>query len=1102
MASSHPTRPVSLAVERLEGRELPSAGSWLVEPFQRGTPTGLPSGWGQWNSDPQNRVFQTDAGGAGLGDQGHLLSSASSVASGRAWLNTNYSADLEVSAAIFLSTTVPVQLLVRGANLNTTAPTYYAASVIRGTEIQLLEVNRGVTTVLGTVRSVDYISGKWVTLKIRAEGDTLRVYLNRGDTNQYLGADGKWSRTPVAAIEKVDPTIRTGGQVGFARPSKIAGDVPIDSLRIGSVDAGPSGNLREERFAGGAANRLPAGWSQHVGGAGVTVATLGDETLDLSAGSTTGQARIWMTQPVPTDVQVTSSIFVDSLAPAGIFARGSNVGTSRPTYYGLTVKRGLEIELVKVVNGVGTTLVHLDSTGWQSGVWIQASLVVKGNQLRVQISRSDTGQYLGATGDWGLSPVWAMSLTDGSIASGGLAGLSRGSGVAGDLLFDNFLVNAAPVNMTWPTAIPTEADKPTTIQTPPGDTDPIPTPAPTPTPVPAPVPTPRPVPVPVPVPTPLPIPIPVGNPALPSVRRHYAHVRVAALAYYGTPMTSYEQTLLRNSVDLVIPNIAFLDGISAITPTTPQLIYTNTTNLYLSLLTDWLTYADRNGYDREAAFYHVKEASRAEGMSASATLVNNFWAVFRGSNATDWADITSTARSGTGTNAFAATGEAVAIGYTEKFREINVSLSSGATGNWRGDFEYASAVDANGNATRWSRLTTLGDTTGGLRRSGQYLFDPPRDWVTASVNGSARYYYVRIATGVGGVAPVFRTILGRDYVQQNGQMGTIPAFDSIADRDGDGYLNDAEYARRRSGFNARFEYESRLSFPYYGPNRFATNVGSVEFRNWAVDYHRRILVSQPKASGFFVDNSTGRLPVDPTTIIEPVGQYATQYGDLLGILNRSLGSKWIVSNTAGGGASVNSQIANGVTYLEEFAIRPLQANHVMFEDLAATVAYRRTLNGGRAYEILDSLTTQVALTDPRAMTTTLAMYYLMADPNLSFLMINGGKAPASSWTEHWTNAINFNVGRPTSAFTKIASGLDPSNRSLEYKVYQRRYENALVLYKPLSYTRGISGTIADNTATVQQLDGSYRVVRNDGTLGPAVRQVSLRNGEGVVLARA
>lgn len=1088
MASSLPPRPVSLAVERLESRELPSAGSWLVEPFQNQTASGLPGGWNQWNSDPATPAFQLDAAGAGLGDQGRLLSSGSSVSSGRAWLNTNYSSDLEVSAAVYLGTTVPVQLLVRGANLNTSTPTYYAASIIRGTEIQLLEVNRGLTTVLGTVKSTEYISGKWVTLKIRAEGDTLRVYLNRGDTNQYLGADGRWSRTPVAAIEKIDATIRTGGQVGFARPAKFSGDVPIDSLRIGSVDSGSNANIREERFATAAADRLPAGWSQYTSGGAVAVSTLGDETLDISATST-AQARLWMTQPVPTDVQVTSSIYVDSLTPAGVFARGSNVNTARPTYYGLTVQRGLQIELVKVVNGAGTRLASINTTGWQSGIWIQTSMVIKGNQLRVQISRSDTGQYLDSAGDWGLAPVWAISLTDGSIASGGLAGLSRGSGVGGDLLFDNFLVNAAPTNLTWATAIPTEADKPTTLPSP---VDPGPTPTPTPTP------NPTPAPAPIPIPTP----VPVANPALPAVPRHYGHIRVAALAYYGTPMTAFEQRLLRESIDLVIPNISFLNSIAQTSPTTPQLVYTNTTNLYLSLLTDWLAYADRNRYDRESAFYHVNKASRADGMSASATPVSNFWAVFRGSNATDWANITSATRSGTNANSFATAGESVALGYTEKFREINVTLQSGATGNWRGDLEYVSAVDANGNPTSWSRLSTLSDSTGGLRRSGQYLFDPPRDWVTASVNGSARLYFVRVVTSVGGVAPVFKTILGRDYVQQVGQVGTIPAFDSTADRDGDGYLNDAEYARRRNGFNARFEYESRLTFPYYGPNRFATNVGSVEFRNWVVDYHRRVLQTLPNASGFFVDNSTGRLPVDSTSIIEPVNQYAQQYGDLLGILNRSLGSKWIVSNTAGGGASVNSQVANGVTYLEEFAIRPLQANHVMFEDLAATIAFRRTLNGGKAYEILDSLTTQVALTDPRAMTTTLAMYYLLADPNLSMLMINGGKAPASSWTEHWTDAIKFNVGRPLGAFTQINSGQDPSNSSLQYKVYQRKYQNATVIYKPLAYTRGISGTIADNTATVQRLDGNYRIVRNDGTLGPVVTQVSLRNGEGIVLARA
>ena len=1093
MAPSIPLRPIPLSVERLENRDLLSAGSWLVEPFQSGNSSGLPGGWSQWSSDALTPAFRIDAAGAGLGDQGRLLSSATSPASGRAWLNTVYSSNLEISAAVYLGTTIPIQLLVRGNGLGSATPTYYAASVIRGTEIQLLEVNRGITTVLGTVKSDEYISGKWVTLKIRAEGDSLRVYLNRGDTNQYLGADGTWSRTPVAAIDRVDSTIRTGGQVGFARPAKIAGDVPIDSLRIGSIDSAQNAYLREERFAGAAADKLPSGWSQYTVAGTVTTSTLGDETLDLAA-SSTGQARIWMTQPVPTDVQVTSSVYIDSLTPAGIFARGSSISTARPTYYGLTVKRGVEVQLVKMVNGVGTTLGTLDSNGWTSGIWIQASLVVKGNQLFVQISRSDTGQYLDADGNWGLAPTWAMKRTDDSIRAGGLAGLSRGSGVGGDLLFDNFLVNAPAVNPALPTAIPTEADKPSTITPPVIE--------PTPTPVPVPTPHPTPVPIPTPSPTPIPTPIPVGNPALPAVPRHFGYIRVAALAYHGTPMTAYEQNLLRTGIDLVIPNTAFVDSISAISKNTPQLIYTNATNLYLSLLTDWLAYADRMGYDREAAFYHVNTASRADGMSASAVPVNNFWAVLRGSHVTDWADITSAARSGTSTNAFAIAGEAVAIGNTEKFRELNVSLQTGATGNWRGDLEYVSAVDASGNPTRWSRLTTLSDSTGGLRRSGQYLFDPPSNWVTATINGSARYYYIRVATSVGGVAPVFKTILGRDYVNQTGGVGTIPAFDKSADTNGDGYLSDAEYTRRRTGFNARFEYESRLTFPYYGPNRFATNVGSVEFRNWTIDYHRRILAANPKVSGFFVDNSTGRLPVNPAGLLEDVNSYAAQYGALLGALNKSLGSKWIVSNTAGGGASVNSQVANGVTYLEEFAIRPLQANHVMFEDLSATVAYRRTLNGGKAYEILDSLTTQVALTDPRAMTSTLAMYYLLADPDKSFLMINGGKSPNSSWTEHWTDAIKYDVGRPTGTWSQLSSGQDPSNSALQYKVYERKYANALIVYKPLSYTRGVNGTIADNTATVQRLGGSYRIVRNDGTLGPVVTQVSLRNGEGMILAKA
>jgi hypothetical protein len=96
-----------------------------------------------------------------------------------------------------------------------------------------------------------------------------------------------------------------------------------------------------------------------------------------------------------------------------------------------------------------------------------------------------------------------------------------------------------------------------------------------------------------------------------------------------------------------------------------------------------------------------------------------------------------------------------------------------------------------------------------------------------------------------------------------------------------------------------------------------------------------------------------------------------------------------------------------------------------------------------------------------------------------------------------------NVGLPTAAMTTFATGKDPQNASLTYKVYSRSYGNALVLYKPRSYTAGVgTGTTDDATATTHALNGSYRAVNADGTLGPVITQITLRNGEGAVLIKA
>ncbi len=1072
-----------LALEALEHRDLLSSTP-ITESFRSSTTTGLPTGWAQWSSDG-SRAFEVSSL-AGLGDSGRLETSGRSNVSGRSWLSAVQPADLDVTASILLTSVTPVELLVRGQNLSGSTATYYAASIVRGGEVQLLRVVNGQTTTLARVKSVEWVSNQWVTVTLRAEGDQLQVQVHRSDTNQYLGFDGKWSRDARAAIATTDGSIRNSGLVGFTRPARTADTIALDNLRVVPLATVTAARdvLFEDRFDQNRPGTLSSSWGQFTAApAGTfTIGTETDATLRITTPSSV-VTRLWQNRTLPSNVQVSSSIYVDSLIPVTVAARGTSLHGTSPSYYGLTIRRGLDVSLVAMVNNRETVLGTLKSREYVSGVWVQAEITVVGNQLRAQVFRSDTGQYLRSDGNWSLSPTWAMSVTDTKITSGERVGLVRGAGPAGTLIFDNFIVTAAPTSLTSAEPIPTGLDKTgTPLVTTPEDR------------VPSPITQPM-----VPPPS-----APATNPALPQVPRKFSHIRVANLAYHGTPFGAFETNLLRTGVDLVVPNATFLDTIEQVAPTTPQFVYTNVSNIYLGLYTDWLDYADRNRVSRESAFYHVTTPTPFIGLSASSVEVNKFWGFFRGTDAS-WQNITSNARQANTTFRLGDLNQSVAIGLPEKFRELNFDLQSGAGSGWRGVYEYVSAVDANGKPTRWSTLTTITNTTAGMIRDGQVTFDPPRDWVTASLNGTARMFYLRVRTTGSGTAPLVNTITGRDYTNFLGAQrgGVVPAFDSVADADRDGYLNDREWANRRPGFNARFVYESRVFYPSYGPNRFATNVANPAFQAWAVDYHIRAIKAQPLADGFFVDNSIGKLAIDPNSIQESFTNYANDYGQLLGIINQRLGTgKWLLANTAGAGTAAEPIARAGVSFLEEFALRPVSANHVQVDDLAAMLKYRRQLSGGTAYEILDSLPQGLDALDSRVQIATLAFYYLVADPNLSMLMINGGNEPNTAWNRHWIEAIRFNVGRPIGDHRVLAQGADPSNPALTYKVYRRDYSNAIVLYKPLSYTRGVNGTLTNASATTHILDGWYRPVNADGTLGTAINRITLRNGEGAVLARA
>src|SRR6266851_33431 len=218
MAKSRRKHTARLKVERLESRVVPTTAPWMLETFEQSAIGVLPSGWGQHSSDPsatiQTTTTQAQASTAGL------QSSGTSSATSLAWLNNSVPADAQVSASVYLDTLIPAQIIARGQNLDTDTPSYYAVSVTRGVQLQLLRVVNGQSTVLQTLQSGSWRSGQWVRVSLTTVGNALKVQVFRTDTAQYLAADGTWQMPPTEAIVANDTAITSGGSAGLGRSAQ------------------------------------------------------------------------------------------------------------------------------------------------------------------------------------------------------------------------------------------------------------------------------------------------------------------------------------------------------------------------------------------------------------------------------------------------------------------------------------------------------------------------------------------------------------------------------------------------------------------------------------------------------------------------------------------------------------------------------------------------------------------------------------------------------------------------------------------------------------------------------------------------------------------
>lgn len=1122
--------------EGLEAREVPSSVP-VAESFDTVRPPAVPSGWAAWANSPS--VPYITSGLAAATGPASLASLGSAAVTSRFWDTDTVPADTSAAVSVRVGSPAPLSVLARGQNLDGTSANFLAAVYSPAGRVDLVEVTAGVSRTIATVNTGSLPFGSWLRVTLKPAGGTAAVDVQRQDTGQFLSPSGTWQTAAATALTAAVTWTPTTGVVGVGRLTGGTGTGFVDDF----VATPPT--TTKESFDTTPAGSLPSGWSgwKNDTSAGFAVSptrALSPANGLASTGGSVSASRAWLTTPAGADVQVSAAVYADSLIPAVVYARGANLDTAAPTYYGAVVTRGVGVRLVAVVNGVETTLGEVKSLAYTSGQWLKVTVTTRGDSVRVVVFRTDTGRWLSADGDWVDMPEPALDVTDTRVRTGGLVGVGRGALTAGTVTFDDFEVRSA-ADATGPqlTVVPSQTGsavagdvtfratasaagpaarrvefrldgvlKSATAAAPADwtlDTTllangvheltvraidvvgnvgtatvrfTVNNPNPTPPPV---------------------------RPALPA---HFDHIRIAALAYDGTPLDAFELQKLRDAVDLVIPNTRYLTAIDAAAPGTPQLVYTNLSNLYQGLLTDWLNYADATGVSRELAFYHVSRATPWANSSPSSQPVNQFWGVYRTQSTGSPTDLTAAARGGrTFGTAFGGVDSAVAVGYVEKFREINVDLSKRAQAGWRGVVEYAAAVDANGNVTQWKTLTILADGTAGFTASGRLTFDPPADWVAGKVPGTADpLFYVRVRTtaGTAAQAPEARTILGRDYAGANGtDRGVIPAFDFAADKNGDGYLSDAEYAKRAPGLDARFVYESRLFYPNYGQMRFATNPSSSAVRRWAADYHTRLAATLPVADGFFIDNSNGRLPIAGIPVTEATTTYTDDYAALVGAVWRAVAPRVVFANTVGSDAEGDPVAGRSTGAVEEFLLRPVEANWSQVGSVASLVADRLAADSPSPYLILDTYPSGRATTDPRVQIGSLAYYYLLADPDRTMIMFFGGDNPAADWSKTWITAAETDVGQPTGAMTTWATGADPQNAKLTYKVFRRDYGNAVVLYKPLSYTLGVgSGTTADATATTHTLGGRYRQLNADGTLGPVVTSVTLRNGEGAVLMKA
>ncbi|MFO0824879.1 MAG: hypothetical protein U0792_17465 [Gemmataceae bacterium] len=426
------SRAPCLRIEHLEDREVPSA-SPITETFDTTATPALPSGWTRWSSDG-TPVFTT-AAGQGVASSIGLVTNATSGTSALTWSTQAVSQNDGVAATLWADSLIRSFVFTRGTNLGTKTPSYLAAVVTRGLHVELWEVTNGNVRVLGWIDCppAAYLSNRWVRVSLVPTGNDVTVQITRADTGQYLNAFGFWQTLP-AMVLTAKTSLTTGtGYAGIGRAAAYSGTAKLDTFSIlPASDAPPalsSGGVKET-FDITSPGAIPSGWQSWRGGAagdfGVTSAiALSVSNGFASTGGSTTTSRAWNTANLGADVDASAAVYVDGIIPARVFVRGSGLNTATPTFYAASITRGLNVSLLRSVNGAETVLGTIKSSDYVSSKWIRVRVIANGSRLQVSISRADTGQWLTPMACGPTRQTLHSKRQDSSITAAGAAGVAR-----------------------------------------------------------------------------------------------------------------------------------------------------------------------------------------------------------------------------------------------------------------------------------------------------------------------------------------------------------------------------------------------------------------------------------------------------------------------------------------------------------------------------------------------------------------------------------------------------------------------------------------------------------------------------------------------------